>query len=186
MSRVVRLVPADIVPARRHRSRASSQRGGAALVLLLVLSGVAALVGAMAIRGSVSDVKVAGAMRTAKSAFYCAEAGINASRTWFGNNYTSWNAIFDPALADPAGYPVTGDIDGDGVIDYQVTLRDNIDEFPTPNALADNDLTAIMVSTCVNPTMGARTLQEIVTANAHGTNYRYQAGHGSNHAGTEN
>ena len=171
---------------RTRRRRGRAQRGGAALVLLLVLSGVSALIGALAIQGAVSDLRVAGAMRASKSAFYCAEAGINASRTWFGANYASWNAIFDPGMADPAGYPVTGDLDGDGVADWSVTLRDNIDEFPAPNPLADNDLTAIMVSRCINPTMGARTLNEIVTSNAHGSNYRYQAGHGTNHAGTEN
>lgn len=170
-----------------RRSRGDRrQRGGAALVLLLVLSGVAAFIGALAIRGTLADVKVAGAVRQSKTAFYCAEAGINASRSWFGTNYTRWNAIFDPAIADPVGYPVTGDIDGDGVADWSVTLRDNIDEFPTPNALVDNDLTAIMVATCTNATLGTRTLQEVVTANTQGTNYRYQAGHGSNHAGTQN
>jgi hypothetical protein len=127
-------------------------------------------------------------VRASKAAFYCSEAGINASRSYFANNYAQWSAMFNPALAKPVGYPVVGDIDGDGINDYSVTLIDNFDEFPpvVANPNLDNDLTAIMVSTCIDPSKGGRTLQEIITSNSRGTNYRYQAGHGSNHAGNQN
>lgn len=164
------------------------QAGGAALILLLVLSGVAALIGALAVRGSVADLRAAGAVRSSKAAFYCAEAGINASRAYFAANQAQWAAMFDPGKTKPAGYPVTGDIDGDGVLDYSVTLRDNIDEFPpvAQNPYLDNDLTAIVVSTCIDPRKGSRTLQEIITSNARGTNYRSQAGHGSSRPGNQN
>jgi hypothetical protein len=168
--------------------KARQQRGAAALALLLVMCSVAAMIGALAIRGAVSDLRIAGAQRLSRTGFYCAEAGLAASRAWFGANYNLWSTLFDPSKPWPAGYPVTGDIDGDGVPDYQVTLRDNVDEFPplANNPLADNDLTAIMVSRCINPSMGPRQLQEIIVFNGRGTNYRYQAGHSSNHAGNEN
>lgn len=164
------------------------ERGAAALALLLVMCSVAAMLGALAIRGAVADLRVAGSQRLAKNGFYCAEAGLYAARAYFANNYLLWNTMFDTSKQAPTGYPVTGDLDGDGIIDYQVTLRDNVDEFPPAanNPIRDNDLTAIMVSKCVSPTMGPRQLQEIVVMNGRGTNYRYQAGHGSNHSGNEN
>jgi hypothetical protein len=164
------------------------QRGAAALALLLVLCSVAAMLGALAIRGAVADQRIAGAQRRSRTAFYCAEAGLQASRAWFAGNYGQWNAMFDTSHAPPAGYPVSADIDGDGLADYQVTLRDNVDEFPplANNPLQDNDLTAVMVSRCASATLGNRTVEEIVVVNTRGTSYRTQAGHGSNHAGNEN
>ncbi|MFI5290082.1 MAG: hypothetical protein ACHQ17_10555, partial [Polyangia bacterium] len=80
---------------------------------------------------------------------------------------------------------------GDGQNDYSVSLKDNYDELP-PLANAptvDNDLTAVMVSTCISPTLtsGARQLEQIVTLTGNlGTDYRYQAGHSSTHSGNEN
>lgn len=166
--------------------RDGRQRGGAALLFLLILSVVAAMVGAIAVRGSVADLRVAGVQRSAKTGFYCAEAGLAASRAYFGSSYAQWNAMF--AGNAVAGYPVTGDLDGDGLNDYQVTLQDDSDELPplTNNPLVDNNLTAVMVSKCVSATMGTRQLQEIVMCNTRGTNYRYQSGHGSAHQGNEN
>jgi|SRR5579883_2069161 len=164
------------------------QKGAAALALLLVMCSLAAMLGALAIRGAVADQRVAGAQRLNRRGFYCAEAGLFAARPYFASNYAQWSTMFNAQKAPPQGYPVTGDLDGDGIPDYQVTLRDNVDEFPPlpNNPLQDNDLTAIMVSRCISPTMGSRQLQEIVVVNTRGTNYRSQAGHGSNHAGNEN
>jgi hypothetical protein len=178
----------EATPPRVSRGRGGRQRGGAALVLVLVLCAAAMLIGALAIRGTVSDVRVAGATRASKTAFYCAEAGLSAARAYFANNYTGWNAMFDPTALKPPGYPFTGDVDGDNVPDYSVTLRDNVDEFPPQvnNPLRDNDLTAVMVSVCTNPAMGPRTLNQIVMINNRGTDYRTQLGHGSHHAGNEN
>jgi hypothetical protein len=166
----------------------SRQRGTAVLALLLVMCTVAAMVGALAVRAATTDLHVSGVNRLGRTGFYCAEAGLYAARPFFATNYALWNNMFDPAQPQPAGYPVTGDLDGDGRVDYSVTLIDNTDEFPpTPNnPLRDGDLTAIMVSRCVSPTMGPRELHEIVRYNGRGTNYRMQSGHGSNHAGTEN
>jgi hypothetical protein len=173
---------------KRLRTSTRDERGAVALALLLVLCGVAAMLGALALRGAASDLRVAGATRSAKTGFYCAEAGLAASRTYFATNYAQWGQMFDTSHGVPAGYPVTGDLDGDGVADYQVTLRDNVDEFPPlqNNPNRDNDLTAIMVSRCISPTMSGRTLQEIVYLNTRGSTYHYQAGHGAGHAGNEN
>ena len=172
-------------------SRWRSERGGATLILIMVLLLVAALVGAMAVRAASSDLQMASGQRLARSSFYCAEAGLADARGWFSSHYSSWNTIF--AGGAVVGYPVTGDLDNDGAIDYRVTLRDNVDEFPVNDPTHDNDLTAIMESTCVNPRFGSttdggtRTLDAIInfTGNA-GTDYRYQAGHSSTHSGNAN
>jgi hypothetical protein len=153
------------------------------------------MLSALALHGAAADLRIAGANRSAKSGLYCAEAGVNAARSYFATNYPLWNTMFAASSttyqggqSSVPGYPVRGDIDGDGVADYQVTLKDNIDEFAplANNPLRDNDLTAIMVSKCINPAMSPRTLQEIVVLNSRGSSYRYQAGHGANHAGNEN
>ena len=164
----------------------SRQHGGAALGLVLLLGVLGLMMGALAIRGSVSELRVAGAQRHAKAGFSCAEAGLSASRAYFAAQYPSWNSLFSGASV--SGYPVSGDLDGDGVTDYSVTLVDNTDEFggTPPNANQDNDLTAIMVSRCVSRRMGARELREIITVPPRGSDYRYQAGSGSANAGNKN
>jgi hypothetical protein len=169
-----------------NRRRQHRERGGVTLILVMVLLMVAILVGALAVRGATTDLRSAGAERVARTGFYCAEAGLNAARPFFAANYGQWNAYF----ADQSKV-VTGDLDGDGQNDYSVTLQDNYDELP-PLANAptvDNDLTAIMTSTCISPSMtnGPRVLKQIVTLTGNlGTDYRYQAGHSSTHSGNEN
>jgi Tfp pilus assembly protein PilX len=182
-------------PGRRWRR----QRGGITLLLIMVLIVLSAMLGALAVRGSTNELRLAGSQRTNRAGFYCAEAGLNAARPILAANVGQWNTIF--ALAStatmtlPVGsvtYPITGDIDGDGNADYQVTLRDNYDEFPTSLPLVDNDLAAIMKSVCISSTLqtgsaSGRTLQAIVAYSGNGgTDYRYQAGHSSTHSGNAN
>jgi hypothetical protein len=157
-----------------------------ALLIVLVISAVAAMMGALAIRGAVTELRASGAERSARLGFYCAEAGIEAARGFFAANYPQWSAMFSGTAL--GGYPVSGDLDGDGVADYQVTLRDDVDEFPPlqNDPLHDSDLVAIMVSRCVNPSMSPRQLEEIVVYNGRGTDYRTQSGHSSAHSGNEN
>ena len=170
---------------RRRRQRRDG--GGTTLLVLLVLIVALAAMGAVAVRAATTDTAMAGAERRARVAFYCAEAGLNAGRGYFAANVLSWNALFAGQNLPP-GYPVTGDLDGDGVPDYSVTLKDNLDEFaPNPNnPLVDSDLSAIMVSRCIARTLPARALEEVVIYNGRGTDYRAQLGHGSRHTGNEN
>ena len=120
-----------------------------------------------------------------KVALYRAEAGCAGARTFIATNYTQWNAMLSGTSGVP-GYPVVADYDGGGVNDYRVNIVDDADEFPVPNPNHDNDLSVVLMSTCIDPRKGARSVNEIVLANVGGTNYRLQAGHGSSHAGTEN
>jgi hypothetical protein len=160
-------------------------RGSVVMMLLLVLGALGAMLGALAVRGAQTELRAAGAGRTGRAGFYCAEAGLESARAWFAANYALWGPIFSGQSVP--GYPITGDLDDDGGNDYVVTLQDDVDEFPplANDPTRDENLTAIMVSRCVNPTMGGRQLEEIVRLNAKGTNYRLQSGHGSNHAGNE-
>ena len=171
------------------------ERGGATLLLVLVLLAFSALVGALAVRGATGDMQMAASQRQNRSAFYCAEAGLNAARGVISNNYTQWNTILAGGTPSGFTYPVVGDIDGVTGNDYSVTIKDNVDE-PACGGGAndptnDKDLTIILVSTCISTTItgGAqqRTLEQIVqyTGNL-GTDYRYQAGHSSTHSGNAN
>jgi Tfp pilus assembly protein PilX len=167
--------------------------GGVMLILILVLLVVSALVGAVALRGSTGDLRMAGATRQAKTEFYCAEAGLAAARPYFANNIGVWNSFFTNTNVPP-GYPVTGDLDGDNQPDYSVTLRDNVDEFPPPdNPSVDSDLTAIMDSVCISNTLahgtyaGQLKVSTILTyTGTGGTDYHLQAGHSSSHTGNQN
>lgn len=176
-------------PRDRPRLR-NRQRGGITLLLVLVLLVIAAMAGGLAVRGSTSELRMAGAQRESRTRFYCAEAGINAARATFATNFGQWNIIFSGGVPGFT-YPVTGDIDQNGQPDYSVTLIDNPDEFPpaAPNAAQDNDLTAIMISTCTSTTLtgGPRELRQIVTFSGNlGFDYRFQAGHSTTHSGNTN
>jgi hypothetical protein len=157
------------------------------MMVMLVLCALGAMLGLLAVRGASTELRSAGVERTARLGFYCAEAGLEQARGYFSANYSQWSAMFGSGTP-PAGYPVTGDVDGDGVPDYRVTLRDDVDELPplTNDPLHDNNLTAVMISRCINPDFGNRQLESIVRCNVRGTDYRYQSGHGSSHAGNEN
>jgi hypothetical protein len=142
-------------------------------------------------------MQMAASQRQNRSAFYCAEAGLNAARGIISSNYSQWNTILAGG-APTFAYPVVGDIDSDvnHAPDYSVTIKDNFDEIPSCGGNADIpthdcDLTIIMVSTCISTTItgGAqqRTLEQIVAYTGNlGTDYRYQAGHSSTHSGNAN
>jgi Tfp pilus assembly protein PilX len=183
-------------PSRPRRWR--RQRGGITLLLIMVLIVLSAMLGALAVRGSTNELRMAGSQRTNRAGFYCAEAGLQAARPIFANNVGLWNTMFAGGTVTLVGgpnsgaYPLTGDLDNDGQDDYRVTIRDNYDEFPTANNNVDNDLSAIMTSTCISSTLqtgsaSGRTLQAIVSYSGNGGNdYRYQAGHSSTHSGNAN
>ncbi len=168
-----------------------NQKGGATLLLILVLLAFSALVGALAVRGATGDLQMAGSQRQNRTAFYCAEAGLNAARPILAINYAQWNNIFSTNTATGFTYPITGDLDNDGHADYSVTIKDDVDEFPTNDPTKDSNLSAILVSTCISQTLSGgaqqRTLQQIVTySGSLATDYRYQAGHSSTHSGNAN
>lgn len=172
----------------------NKEKGAATLLLIMVLLVLSALLGALAIRGATSDLKMAGSQRLNRTTFYCAEAGINYARPIFASHYSDWAAILNggtPSFTYPvtAGInPTTGQIDT-SLKDFSVTLEDNVDENPN-NPKVDNDLMVVLVSTCTNSALTGgttRTLKQMIQYTATvGNDYRYQAGHSSTHSGNEN
>jgi hypothetical protein len=168
-----------------------TDRGGATLLLVLVLLAFAAILGALAVRGATGDLQMAASQRASRTSFYCAEGGLNYARPVLAANYGQWNTIFAGGAVTGFTYPVVGDLDGDHVDDFSVTIADNIDEFPTNVPTVDGDLSAILTSTCISSTLSGgasnRTLRQIITYTGQlGTDYRFQAGHSSTHSGNEN
>jgi Tfp pilus assembly protein PilX len=182
-----------------RRLRRRRDRGGVTLLLIVVLILLAALVGALAVRGSFTDLRMSGSERVARTSFYCAEAGLNAARPTVAANYAQWNEMLAGTVQGGAARPYTGTISG-GIgaggssSDYKVWIKDNKDEPPTlpDNPQVDNDLTVILISICTNSnytgtTSDGRELHELITYATNKPNdYINQAGHSSTHSGNEN
>jgi hypothetical protein len=144
-------------------------------------------IGAVAVYLMLADTRAAGHTAKSRSALYCAESGLAGARTYLGSNVASWGVMLDADPGnDPTGYPVTGDLDGDGSADWRVTLRDNDDEFPTDNPYFDTDGAVFMVSTCLASTDATREVMVLVSLHGGGTNYRTQAGAGGGNTGNSN
>ena len=167
----------------------NKERGAATLLLIMVLLVLSALLGALAMRGATSDLKMAGSQRLNRTTFYCAEAGINYARPIFASHYSDWATILNGGTPSFT-YPVTGGVDGSSSgKDFSVTIEDNVDESPN-DPKKDNDLMVVLVSTCTNNALTGgttRTIKQMIQYTATvGSDYRYQAGHSSTHSGNEN
>ena len=161
------------------KTRSAGQRGAALTVTLILVTALLA-VGGLAMYLVLADTRSAQYVTESRAALFCAEAGLSGARDYIQNHTTDWPAMLDSNPAnDPAGYPVTGDLDGDGVPDWQVTIRDNDDEFPTNNPNVDSDGAVYMVSVCTAYPDTPREVLELVSFTGGGTNYRNQAGQGA-------
>ncbi len=174
--------------------RARRERGGAAMLLLLVLILAVAVLGTLAIRGSVADLGIAGTQERGKLAFYCAEAGLNAARGYFGQNLAQWPTMFAANApynqAAPAGYPFSYSISaGHDQATAAVTIADDVDEFPplANDPLHDNNLSAVLTSTCTTNDGTQHVVKALFVFTGQAPkDYIYQSGHSSSHSGNEN
>lgn len=174
------------------------QRGSAMLVTMIIISsmlaGAAVLVSMQLVSSRASDLT-----RTGLSATYCAEAGLDAARPVVAANFMNWPAALAACGAGP--YPCTPpswltgsggfstDIDGDGIPDFAVYIKDNDDELPpTPNNLAvDNDLRVFVVSYCTKYGVDdQKEVEELIEFSGGGQNYRSQQGLGRYGGGNNN
>lgn len=112
--------------------------------------------------------------RTGMSALYCAEAGLAAGRQAVAANYKDWKASLcttttctEPtwlsdgidAVTTPKGH----DLDGDGVADFTVWVRDNYDELLSTNDPAvDSDLQIYIVSKCIKYSDTPKQVEELI------------------------
>jgi Tfp pilus assembly protein PilX len=176
------------------RPRRRRQHGGVTLLLIVVLILLAALVGALAVRGSFTDLRMSGSERVARTSFYCAEAGLNAARPLVAASIGQWDSMLAGTAPGGQAQPYTGSIQG-GIgaspAQYKAWIVDNQDEQPDAPQ-RDADLTVILISQCIDTSLNGtasvgRELRELVTYGGNGgTDYRYQAGHSSTHSGNEN
>ena len=134
-------------------------------MVVLVLSALLAASAAV-LYVQAAQSRGAGYVRSSRSALYCAEAGLNATRSLIIESYATWAAVLDPAIDDPAWYAggrIRGDVDGDGDNDdWEVTVTDNDDEFPVPDATHDNDLSVFITSRCLMELDQPRLIMELI------------------------
>src|SRR5688572_21424177 len=98
------------------------------VVLVALLAAGAALLSIQ-----LGSTRQAGLAADQRGALYCAEGGLVAARPVLLANYAGWALVLDADPGnDPAWYPITGDLDGNGSVDFEVTIRDNDDE-PAPD-----------------------------------------------------
>ena len=133
---------------------------------------------------TLADTRGVQAIDESRSSLFCAEAGLAGARDYVASHVASWPSMLDASASnDPPGYTVTGDLDGDGVADWRVTLADNDDEFPTNDTTVDTDGLVYMVSTCLAHPDTPREITALVSVGGGGTNYRTQQGAGGGNTG---
>jgi hypothetical protein len=165
------------------------ERGSAVLLTMIVI--VALLGGGAVLLGmQISSTRSTELTRSNMTALYCAEAGLNAARPIIGSNYP-WDANLGTGV-QPAYllHPtlLNHDLDGDGVSDYTITLKDNDDEGAlglANNPARDNDLTIWVISTCTKFPENQKQVSELIRYNIRGELYKDQAG-GKAGIGTDN
>lgn len=173
----------------KNRPARDRQRGSAMLVTMVLvtslLAGAVVLVGMQLASGRSTELT-----RSGISALYCAEAGLTAARPTISTSYSLWDASLlsttQPSWLSSSAF--SHDLDGDGVADFEITIRDNDDEVaPAANNLAqDLDLKIFIVSTCIKYPDTPKQVTELIEYTAAGAAcYDRQAG-GCNGRGNSN
>lgn len=169
-------------------ARLDPAQRGAAMVLVATLLTALLAAGGITLYIQMQSVHGASIAKSSNQALFCAEAGLSASRASVAASSLDWPAILDGNPEnDPEWYPWTGDVDGDGDDDYEVTLRDNDDEQP-PAALdpaEDSDGRVLIVSTCTKGDFSKQII-ELVALQAGSNVYRSQSGAGGWNTGNQN
>lgn len=173
---------------RGRRPASPGQQGSAMLVVATILTALLAG-GGIALYLQLQSSRSTSMTKSGRASLYCAEAGLTHGARVFTNNVGVWNNILDTDPAnDPSFYPVRGDLDDDGVADYEVTLRDNDDEgaLVANDPTDDNDFRVFVVSRCLQNAEIPRTVTTLLQVNISGHNYRNQSGGGSGNTGNQN
>ena len=162
-----------------------AQRGAAMLLVATIL--VALLAGGgVALYIQLQSTKSATLVKSSTSSLFCAEGGVVAALKIIATYYFDWTEVLSGGTA--AWYPVRGDLDGDGVDDYEVTIRDNDDEaVATPNdPTVDVDQRVYAIGRCLKNTDASRQVVELLVVATGTYVYRNQAGGGGFNAGNQN
>jgi hypothetical protein len=172
----------------RIRRPRGFERGSVMVIVVTVLAALLAG-GAVALYLQLSSTRAAGLARQSRAALYCAEAGLAAARTVLGAHYAEWPNLLDgDPDTNPDWYPLTGDLDGDGEVDYVVTVMDNDDELPPAanDPTRDNDMKLFLISRCVKYPQVPREVMELVEFDGINQGYRNQSGQGAGNTGNTN
>jgi hypothetical protein len=115
------------------------------LIIITALFAGAAALSSM----QLSSTKSSGLVRDKTSSLYCAEAGLAVARNAVITHYSDWNNWLGQSSEPTWLQSLDHDVDGDGVADFTLRLRDNADETVDDNPNVDNDLAVFVVSACV-------------------------------------
>jgi len=115
-------------------------------------------------------------IRDKTSSLYCAEAGLAAAHSAVATHYGDWNNWLGQASEPTWLGTLDHDLDGDGVADFTLRLRDNADESVDDDPSVDNDLAVFVVSTCVKYDDVPVVVSELIRFNGGGNCYDAQLG----------
>ena len=146
------------------------------MILVAALLSGAAVVVSMQLTSNRSTQQT----RSGISALYCAEAGLIAARAAVASGYTQWEAALEIPPAAPvqpswlSNTAFSHDLDGDGIDDFVITIKDNDDETTGANDLTkDVDQKIYVKSKCLMYADDARQVMELIeytpTANCYGS-----------------
>jgi hypothetical protein len=162
------------------------------MIVVMVILVALLSAGAIALYLQVAENRSASLVKQTRESLFCAEAGLAVGREMLGEQYTLWQDMIDNDPSnDPPDYPIRRDIDGDNVIDFEVTVEDNDDELATtgqPNDPdVDQDLRVFIVSRCIRLDKTApREVRELVEYSSQGAVYRNQQGQGQGNTNNAN
>jgi hypothetical protein len=160
----------------------NSQRGSALLVTMILIS---CLLAGMAVLVNVelASLKSSGVSRGGIESLYCAEAGLARARDVVAANSAIWSSALAmyPSTDEPAWLAAgigSHDLDGDGVADFAVYLKDDNDEqSPLANDMThDNNMRVYIVARCLARPDTPRELQKLIEVTGGGTCYKTQFG----------
>jgi hypothetical protein len=159
-----------------------SHRGSAMLVTMILVSSLLAAGGTL-VGLELSSVKAGAAQRGGLSALYCAEAGLAKARDAVAANYAQWSASLAtyPSTDEPSWLAAaigSHDLDGDGVADFTVYIKDDLDEqSPLANDMThDNNMRVFVVAKCISNPETPREIEELIEVTGGGTCYKTQFG----------
>lgn len=154
-----------------------SEQGSAILLVLVIIMGLLGG-GAALLSTQLKATKSTDLIKNGAAAMHCAEAGLAAVRTTVAGNYPQWNAAFGQSTEPSWLSSVNHDLDGDGVADFTITLRDNDDEQDplASDTTRDNDLAVFVIATCTKYPELPKQVSELVLYNGGGGCYQSQLG----------
>jgi hypothetical protein len=162
------------------------------IVIASLLAGAAVLASIQASSNHSTELT-----RNGLASLYCAEAGLTAARDYVTGNYSNWNTALAASCADdgdcttllqPAWLDNTifiHDLDGDGVDDYTISIRDNDDDTLPEDYTKDKDSKVFIVSRCIQFPDTPKQVEELIYYKPAMNPYQAQGG-GANSSGNDN